>query len=229
MAASTHPKNLDPKNFGLLIYPGFEALDAFGPIEVINNLSLTHKDISLSVIAATLDPVSTLHKGMHSVGQSVVPTHSFNDAPALDVLIIPGGWGGFDTAPELRQWVRDTVPQLDTLITVCNGSALAAQTGVLDGRSATTNKMLWKECVAHGPKVNWVAKARWVRDGNIWTSSGVTAGIDVTLAWVANEYGDELSVELANIMEFTRAESSLHDPFSDVYKCEDVPAQVKID
>lgn len=211
---------LDPKNFGLLVYPGFEALDAFGPIEVVNNLSLTHKNITLSIVA------STLHPGMHSIGQSVLPTHTFTDAPALNVLIIPGGWGGFDTTPELRQWVRDTVPKLNTLITVCNGSALAAQTGVLDGKSATTNKMLWKECVAHGPKVNWVAKARWVRDGNIWTSSGVSAGIDATLAWVADEFGEEMAIELANVMEFTRAESPSHDPFSVVFKCEDVPAQV---
>ena len=53
---------------------------------------------------------------------------------------------------------------------------------------------------------------RWVRDGNIWTSSGITAGIDATLAWVVNEYDDELTVELATIMEFTRARSFLHDP-----------------
>lgn len=194
-------------------------------MEVVNDLSLT-QDINLSIIAATLDPVSTVHKGKHSAGQSVVPTHTFADAPPLDVLIIPGGWGGFNTTPELQQWVRDTVPKLGTLITVCNGAALAAQTGVLDGKSATTNKMLWKECVAYGPKVNWVAKARWVRDGNVWTSSGVSAGIDATLAWVAVEFGEAMATNIANDMEFTRAASSSHDPFSVIHKCEDVPAQV---
>lgn len=87
---------------------------------------------------------------MHSVGLNVVPTHTFTSTPALDVLIIPGGWGRFDTQPELRRWVRNTVPKLDTLITVCNGSALAAQTGVLDGKSATTVKMLWKNALPMG-------------------------------------------------------------------------------
>ena len=216
---------LDPKNFGFLIYPGFEALDAFGPMEVINDLSMT-QNITLSIVAASLDPVSTLQKGKHSVGQSVVPTHTFADAPALDVLIIPGGWGGFDTKPELQQWVRDVVPKLGTLITVCNGAALAAQTGVLDGKSATTNKMLWNQCVVYGPKVNWVAKARWVHDGKIWTASGVSAGIDATLAWVAAEYGEALATAIANDMEFTRAVSSSHDPFSVIHKCKDVPAQL---
>jgi transcriptional regulator GlxA family with amidase domain len=194
-------------------------------MEVVNDLSLT-QNITLAVIADTLDPVSTIKKGKHLVGQSVLPTHTFTDAPALDVLIIPGGWGGFDTTPELRQWVHDTVPKLSTLITVCNGAALAAQAGVLDGKTATTNKMFWKECVAYGPKVNWIAKARWVRDGNIWTSSGVSAGIDAMLAWVADEFGESLATDIANDMEFTRAESSSHDPFSDIHKCEDVPPQL---
>lgn len=193
-------------------------------MEVVNNLSTRH-NITLSVIAATLDPVSTLHKSAHSVGQTVVPTHTFTDAPPLDVLFIPGGWGGFETTPELRQWVRDTVPKLGTLITVCNGAALAAQAGVLDGKTATTNKMLWAECVAYGPKVNWVAKARWVRDGNVWTSSGVSAGIDVALAWIEAEYGEELATTLANEIEFTRAASSSEDPFAVIHKCEDVPPQ----
>ena len=199
-------------------------MDAFGPMEVLNTLSVT-QDIYLSIIAVTLDPVSTFHKGKHSAGQSIVPTHTIAEAPALDVLIIPGGWGGFDTKPELRDWVRDIVPKLGTLITVCNAAALVAQTGVLDGKFATTNKLLWKQCVVYGPRVNWVARARWIRDGKVWTSSGVSAGIDATLAWVAAEFGEALATDIANDMEFTRAISPSHDPFSDIYKCEDVPAQ----
>ncbi|KAF7561648.1 hypothetical protein G7046_g2492 [Stylonectria norvegica] len=214
-----------PKSFGLLLYPGFEALDAFGPLEVVNNLSLSN-DITLSIIAATMEPVSTIKQGKHSVGQSIVPTHTFTNTPTLDILIIPGGWGGFDTKHDLQQWIRDTVANIGTLLTVCNGAALAAQAGVLDGKSATTNKLLWDQCVAYGPKVNWVAKARWVQDGKFWTSSGVSAGIDATLAWVAAEFGEAIATEIANIMEFTRATSPSQDPFSAMYNCEDVPAQV---
>jgi transcriptional regulator GlxA family with amidase domain len=192
-------------------------------MEVVNSLSAVAGGVSLSVIAASLDPVSTKYGDKLLVGQSVLPTHTFADAPDLDVLIIPGGWGGFETAQELQQWVRDTAPKLGTLITVCNGAALAAQAGVLDGKSATTNKALWKECVAYGPKVNWIAKARWVEDGNTWTASGVSAGIDATLAWVESEYGAAVATAISNGMEFSRAKSSSDDPFSDLYKCEDVP------
>ncbi|KAH6652436.1 DJ-1/PfpI family protein [Truncatella angustata] len=213
-----------PKHFGILLYPGFEALDAFGPMEVINDLSRTH-EITLSIIAGTQDPVSTAWKGIHRVGQSVVPTHSFTNAPELDVLFIPGGWGGFETGAPTLDYLRTVGPKLGHLITVCNGAALAAQTGILDGRRATTNKAYWKQCVSLGPKVNWIAQARWIQDGNIWTSSGVSAGIDVTLAWVASQFGENTASEIANTMEFTRASSSSDDPFAAMYDCKDVPAQ----
>ncbi|KAI1843953.1 hypothetical protein JX266_009819 [Neoarthrinium moseri] len=213
-----------PKSFGLLVYPGFEALDAFGPMEVVNTLSCTH-DMTLAVIAATRDPVSTQSKGVHAVGQSVVPTHTFADAPPLDVLFIPGGWGGFNTGPETLEFLRRVVPKTGHLITVCNGSAVAAQAGLLDGKRATTNKAFWKDCVAYGPKTEWVAQARWVQDGNIWTSSGVSAGIDAALAWVGSIFGEDKATDIANNMEFVRTTSSTSDPFSPMFKCEDVPRQ----
>lgn len=210
-----------PKRFGILLYPGFEALDAFGPMEVINSLSV-EQDISLAIIAASLDPVST-KSSVHKVGQSVLPTHTFADDPALDVLLIPGGWGGFDVGGATHDYIRRVVSKLGTaLITVCNGSALVAEAGMLDGRTATTNKAFWKECTKYGPKTTWVAQARWVRDGNIWTSSGVSAGMDVTLAFVAEYFGEAVATSIANGMEFNRAPSSTDDPFASLYKCQDV-------
>lgn len=218
---------LAPKDFGILIFPGFEALDAFGPLEVINGLSYK-LDITLSVIAATLDPVSTAVslESKKSVGQSVVPTHTFANTPKLDVLLIPGGFGAFNPGVELLEYIRTAVPKVGHLITVCNGAALVAEAGLLDGKSATTNKAYWKQCTGKGPKVNWVAKARWVRDGNTWTSSGVSAGIDAMLAFVESEFGEETATGLANMMEFERAKSSSDDPFAAMYNCEDVSAQV---
>ncbi|KAH8673369.1 DJ-1/PfpI family protein [Xylariales sp. PMI_506] len=213
-----------PKSFGLLLYPGFEALDAFGPMEVLNDLS-REKEMTLSIIAATRDPVSTLWKGTHTVGQSVLPTHTFADAPDLDVLIIPGGYGGMEPGADLLDYVRSAASKAGHLITVCNGAAVAARAGILDGKRATTNKAFWKTCVSDGPRTHWIAKARWVQDGNTWTSSGVSAGIDVTLAWVASVFGDQLADSIADGMEFIRAPSSSDDPFAQKYGCEDVPAK----
>lgn len=125
---------------------------------------------------------------------------------------------------EILDWLRKIGPSLPHLITVCNGSTLPARAGLLDGKTATTNKAYWKPCVASSQKTNWIAKARWVRDGNIWTASGVSAGIDVLCAWVESVYGKDFADEAANTMEFVRAESSGDDPFAGLYGCENVLA-----
>lgn len=193
---------------------------------MINGLSFG-RDLNLSVIAASLDPVSTKVEGKQSVGQSITPTATFVDVSELDVLIIPGGFGGFAPSAELLDFLRKIVPTTKHVITVCNGSALLSMTGLLDGKKATTNKALWKQCTGFGPKVNWIGKARWVQDEKFWTSSGVSAGIDGTLAWVASVYGKETADVLAKGMEFNRTESPSGDPFSDIWTCEDIPAKAE--
>ncbi|KAJ3824592.1 class I glutamine amidotransferase-like protein [Lentinula raphanica] len=214
-----------PVNFGLLIFPTFQALDAFGPIDILYLLSLDFP-MNLSIIARTLEPVSTrsldpsLNPLKSNFGQSVVPTHTFTDAPPLDVLIIPGGFGLLaDDLDPMYDFVRRTYPSLKYLMTVCNGSWVTARAGILDGRRATSNKHGWpmtKEVV--GPKVNWVAHARWVVDGNIWTSSGASAGMDCALAFVEQVYGKEEAKKIAVEMEYERHEDPSWDPFAELYK-----------
>jgi putative intracellular protease/amidase len=94
-------------------------------------------------------------------------------------LIIPGGIGSRAPAPLLNNTitlVKERYPTFQYLITVCTGAGIAARAGVLDGKHATTNKRAWDETTALGPKVKWIRQARWVTDGNIWTTSGVAAG-----------------------------------------------------
>ena len=154
--------------------------------------------MNLSIIASSLDPVSTkptlasINPHNSDFGQSVVPTHTLAQPPvSLDVLIIPGGMGTRTTdVSELVTFVKRTYPQLQYLITVCTGAGIAARSGVLDGKRATTNKRMWKLTTEHGPKVNWIRHARWVQDGNIWTSAGVSAGIDVMFAFIKEVYGE---------------------------------------
>jgi transcriptional regulator GlxA family with amidase domain len=195
-------------------------------MEIINDLSRnSSNNLSLSLVAQSLDPVSTQFPGVHSVGQSILPTHTFADAPELDVLIVPGGFGAFKPAPELLEWLGRVGGEVKHLISVCNGAALLASAGLLDGKRATTNKALWKEITAQPARVNWIAKARWVRDGDVWTSSGVSAGIDCVLAWVESLWGKGVADGCANSMEFVRAKSSEDDPFAGMYGCEDVAEQ----
>ncbi|KAJ3755817.1 class I glutamine amidotransferase-like protein, partial [Lentinula raphanica] len=212
-----------PKSYGLLVFPTFQALDAFGPMDVLNLLSKNFQ-MNLSIVAETLDPVSTkprdpsLNPLRSDFGQSIFPTHTFANAPPLDVLIIPGGYGTrADDLDPLYEFVRRTYPSLKYLLTVCTGSWIAARAGILDGRRATSNKNAWTMTTEVGPKVNWVPHARWVVDGNIWTSSGVSAGMDATLAFVQEIYGEEQANTIARVMEYERHEDSYWDPFAKIY------------
>lgn len=184
--------------------------------------------MNLSIIASTLDPVSTkpvnasLNPHNSDFGQSVVPTHTFSQPPAsLDVLIVPGGLGTRTTdVSEIVTFIQRTYPRLQYLITVCTGAGLAARSGILDGKRATTNKLAWKITTELGPKVNWVPHARWVQDGNIWTSAGVSAGIDVIFAFIKEVYGDEIATTIANNMEYERHMDASWDPFAEMHHLE---------
>lgn len=216
-----------PVNFGMIVFPAFTPLDVFGPLDMLNNFSL-QQHMNLSIIASTLDPVTTKLRN-HNVaksdfGQSIVPTHTFANPPAdLDVLFVPGGAGTRavnSPYPELRlteliDYIRDVYPSLKYLVSVCTGAQLVAQAGVLDGRNATTNKNAFVSTAAFGPKTYWVAKARWVRDGNVYTSSGVTAGIDATLQFIEDVWGAERAAIIADGVEHVRVIDPSDDPFSD--------------
>ncbi|KAF3388999.1 Isonitrile hydratase [Penicillium rolfsii] len=209
-----------PLRIGVILYPGFQALDAFGPLDCINVLSRT-ESMTLSLLSSTLSPISTQSPDIPSTaGQSILPTHTYATAPPLDVLLVPGGRGSRGSSTPVTEaiaFIQTVYPSLKYLITVCTGSGLVARSGLLDGRRATTNKMAWREMSELRPEVEWVGKARWVVDGNIWTSSGVSAGIDVTLAWIGEVYGEEKAREIANWIEYSRHEDPEVDPFAELY------------
>ena len=213
-----------PKSFGYLLFPSFQALDVFGPLDALNTLSWGQENLTLALLARTLEPVSTVvtnrtyNRFKSTFGEQVLPSHTFSDAPALDVLIVPGGIGtqADDIEAEI-DFIRRTYSSLQYLITVCTGAGLAARAGVLDGRNATTNKAEWAPTTALGPRVNWITHARWVHDGNVWSSSGVSAGIDVLFAWIGAVFGNETATGVANALEYERHLNASWDPFADLY------------
>ncbi|KAG9235854.1 ThiJ/PfpI family protein [Amylocarpus encephaloides] len=220
--AFQHPTNnqLAPTRFGLLLFPSITAIDAFGPLEFLALHSMGHY-LNLSVIAQTLDPVSSKPRAMNAAGSSfgttLVPTHTFANPPALDVLIIPGGIG--TRAPDLDPaiaYVKATYPSLQYLITVCTGAGIAARAGVLDGKFATTNKRAWAETTGLRKEVKWVGKARWIADGNVWTASGVAAGMDLMNAFMGYVWGEALAKIISDGMEYTPSRDPRVDPYAEL-------------
>ncbi|KAI0174878.1 class I glutamine amidotransferase-like protein [Pestalotiopsis sp. NC0098] len=205
-----------PTKFGVVLFPGFQSLDVFGPVDILNILSKERAAFQLALLASDLEPVSTsLQSG--GFGQSVVPTHTFANAPEdIEVLLVPGGVGTRhdDIIAPAVDFVRRAFPKLRFLLTVCTGSALAAKAGVLDGKKATSNKAAFDWVTEQGPNVEWVRRARWVTDGNVWTSSGISAGIDMMFGFVADQYGEETAQAISVRSEYRRNPDPTDDPFA---------------
>jgi putative intracellular protease/amidase len=132
-----------PTKYAVALFPGFQALDVFGPLDVLNFTS-KRQPMEVSLLHTSLDPVSTFVEGGPAcIGQSVVPTHTYETAPDdIEILLVPGGFGARNPDNVKRVWefVKERYPKLRYLLTVCTGSAIVAQAGILDGREATSNK-----------------------------------------------------------------------------------------
>ncbi|KAK7975807.1 hypothetical protein PG989_014270 [Apiospora arundinis] len=212
MSADSKP----PTKFGVVLFPGFQSLDVFGPCDLLATHS-RFNTLSIAMLSSTLEPVPSNLLPTGGCGQLAVPTHTFDNAPEdIEVLLVPGGPGTRDDdiiVPAMA-YVKKVYPKLRYLLTVCTGSALVAKTGLLDGKRATTNKKSFKWATCQGLEVNWVLEARWVTDGNIWTSSGISAGIDMMLAFMAAVYGEDAAQSVANHSEYRRHTDANDDPFA---------------
>ncbi|KIX05665.1 uncharacterized protein Z518_03637 [Rhinocladiella mackenziei CBS 650.93] len=220
-----------PKRFGMVLFDGFQLIDVAGPVDVLNVLSTRVEGISLSLIAEDLSPKSTLPKvwpanmGMaqFTTSQTLQPTHTFDTAPELDVLIIPGGMGSFDperpgkpnaaVVQPIVKFALARFPELQYILTVCTGSGILSQSGLLDGKKATLFKGAWDVIPHWRPEVHWQPRARWTEDGKVWTSSGVASGIDLIFAFVKHIHGEEIAKDISIWMEYNRHHDRHNDPF----------------
>ncbi|MEM9044827.1 MAG: DJ-1/PfpI family protein [Pseudomonadota bacterium] len=195
------------KSLAVFVFPGIQTLDLFGPIELLGGF---RDKIALTLVAETEAPIATRH------GQRIIPDRTIADQAAYDLLLIPGGDSAIDVAesPKVMDWLRQTADQAELVMTVCTGSILLAMTGKLDGVKATTNKQDFLGTVPLGPNVDWVKKARWVQDGKFFTSSGVSAGMDMALAAAAHLFGQEAAEWVAEGTEYEWHRDSDWDPFA---------------
>ncbi len=200
-----------PRSVLTVLFDDFELLDVCGPLEVLGQLP-EHFTLVLAGPRAGSVP-STQGPRLHA-------SHSYADAPPCDVVLVPGGLGTRRLVGDdgFLRWLAARAGTARVVLSVCTGAALLAAAGLLDGYEATSNKRAYEWVVEQGPDVRWVAEARWVHDRDRWTSSGVAAGIDMTLAFVAEALGRDVAVEVAEHIEHDWHEDSTWDPFAALAK-----------
>lgn len=195
------------KRIGVLLFPDFELLDVFGPLEMFGMLP---DEFSIQMLAEKPGLVASI------AGPRVTPDATLGKAAAYDILLVPGGQGTrreVANAP-LLAWLAKAEPAAEIVASVCTGAALLAKAGLLDGRRATTNKSAFRWVETQGPAVRWQAQARWVEDGKFFTSSGVSAGMDMSLGLIARLLGVERAEQAALWAEYEWQRDPSRDPFA---------------
>lgn len=197
----------DERTVGVLLYPAFESLDVFGPVEAFGCLPGLFRVV---MVAEHAGPVSSAQ------GPRTIADYTFEDCPPLDVLLVPGGIGTQEQLGNQRllDWLTRRAAETPIVSSVCSGSWLLARAGLLDGKRATSNKMFFAAARESGPHVEWVARARWVDAGKFVTSSGVSAGTDMALHLVARLAGRETAENAARAMEYEWHRDASDDPFA---------------
>lgn len=193
-----------------ILFNNFETLDVFGPIEILGRL----KD--------HFYPQFYSQNGGIIISSQNVPivTKSISDINSTTyILLIPGGIG-------TRELVKDELfvnnlkvlaRNAEYVLTVCTGSILFSKTSLLNGRRATSNKRAFYWAENESSEVIWIKKARWIKDGNIYSSSGVSAGIDMALGFIADILGHDIAKQQSIEIEYDWKEDSKWDPFSKLY------------
>jgi putative intracellular protease/amidase len=192
---------------GVLLFEDFETLDVFGPVEILGRLKDRY---TIHFYSLTGGQIKNSH------GVSIATQTIGNIISGTDIFLIPGGHG---TRPQMENALLiDKILQIASLskyvLTVCTGSALLAKTGLLDGRKATSNKRAFQWVISTNKNVNWIKKARWVVDGKYYTSSGVSAGMDMTLGFLSDLHGLEFARQVSFDIEYNWSEDRDNDNYN---------------
>jgi transcriptional regulator GlxA family with amidase domain len=195
---------------GVLVFPDFQLLDAAGPISVFEIAARLAGSLpSIKVLAATPGPVRS-SAGVELVARGLKPSG------AISTLIVAGGEGVEAAAASEKTlaFVRGIAKRGVRVASVCSGAYVLAEAGLLDGRRATTHWGRTRHFLRAYPKVKLEADQIFVRDGNIWSSAGITAGIDLALAMVTEDHGEEIAQQTARQLVLYHRRSGGQSQFS---------------
>ena len=188
-----------------LIFDDFELLDLFGPVEVFGNIEeyrIKYFSMNGGTVTGRLN--------------AQIVTESVEALEPEGILLLPGGRGTRALVDDggFTGKLKSAAEESKWCLTVCTGSALLAKTGLLDDLGATSNKMAFRWAQGVRETVHWKYRARWVVDGKYYTSSGVSAGIDMALGFVRDRFSEERAREIARRIEYEWNGDRDNDPFA---------------
>lgn len=182
----------------ILVYDGFNDLDAIGPFEAFNHAAHAGADLSVGLFTREgQDHVRSVN------GLRIVPDGTLPESP--DLLVVPGGGWDEEEGAKLPGALESVHQTGTTVSSVCTGVFLLARAGITDGRPATTHHQAVEELEASGAEVR---EARVVDDGDLVTAGGVTAGIDLALHLIEREVGSDVAEDVADMMEYEPGEEA---------------------
>jgi transcriptional regulator GlxA family with amidase domain len=196
---------------GILVFPDVEVLDFCGPFEVFSvtrrhgeNRRTEPSPFEVFLVAETMSPVRA------AGGLRVTPDHTFETCPQLDILLAPGGWGTREEVHNSRliDWLKGQAIGVQWLASVCTGSFLLGTAGLLAGKRATTHWMSLDRMRATFSDVTVEDHLHWTQDGQVLTSAGISAGIDLALQLVQIVCGEQIARDTAKYMEYSYPENS---------------------
>ncbi|KAI9208960.1 class I glutamine amidotransferase-like protein [Polychytrium aggregatum] len=205
--------------FGMLLYDGWELMDAQAPFSIWMKLASLQRRSGSTHHHRFVTVGETKTKPIESVSHfSVLCDHDLASCPQLDVLVVPGGLASVVAArdPALIAFIKKQAENAKWVTSVCSGSSLLAAAGLLDGRKATSNKYVFGMMVLYSDKTEWIHKARYVIDGKYATASGVSAGADMGFALGRSLFGDALVDQLLRDIKYVPNEMD-DDPFSRIH------------
>ncbi|MBS0530569.1 MAG: GlxA family transcriptional regulator [Proteobacteria bacterium] len=195
---------------GVLVFPGFQLLDAAGPISAFEVAGrLAPKPSAIKLLAVKPGAVKS-SSGVEMVARGI------RSSGAISTLIVAGG-EGVRAAVRCRKtlaFVRAMAERDVRIASVCSGAYIFAEAGVLDGRRATTHWQRTRDFLARYPDVKLESDKIFVRDGNVWTSAGITAGIDLALAMITEDFGEDIARETARQLVLYHRRSGGQSQFS---------------
>ena len=188
-----------------VLFNDFETLDLFGPVEVFGTIK-KWKINYFSIEGGNIKNNDNVQ----------IITEKIDKIENYDILLLPGGIGTRTLVNDVEfiSKLREAAEKSLWCLTVCTGSALLAKTGLLDNYEATSNKTAFEWVKSINENVKWKQKARWVVDGKYYTSSGVSAGIDMSLGFICDRFGEDAAKSTAKIIEYEWHNNKDNDIFA---------------